>query len=160
MKIFKNKKEKGFSLVEVLVAISLNLFVVAMIIAVATSSLRHIRTIKDQRNLYSAVSSLNNQFNYWIKQGTNFEVLPANPGNRLEILIGSSTTTIATTSYGSYYPIAIDDGIDTDYLTGNNIKVGNLIFREMDHSVRIEFTLMAEGTNTPFSATTTIAKRN
>ena len=157
MKIIKNRKEKGFSLVEVLVAISLNLLIAGMIITIASSSLRHIRTIKDHRNLYSTASFLNSQFTYWIKQGTNFEVLPANPGDQLKIRIGSSTTTIAKNADNR---IIINDGAVDEYLTTNNIKVDNLAFTEMDNSVRIVFTLNIGNPTTTFSATTTVAQRN
>jgi len=157
MKIIKNKKEKGFSLVEVLVAISLNLLIAGMIITIASSSLRHIRTIKDHRNLYSTASFLNNQFTYWIKQGTNFEVLPANPGDQLKIRIGSSTTTIAKDLNDR---ITIYDGVDTEYLTDDNIKVDNLVFTKMDNSVRIALTLNTGNPTKTFSATTTVAQRN
>lgn len=150
MKIFKNKKEKGFSLVEVLVAISLNILVIVMIITIATSSLRHIRTVKDRRNLYSTASFLNNQFNYWIKQGV---LLNTPVPSTLEIrLPSSSTTTIAKN--GDRIEI------DSDPLTDDNIKVDNLVFTKMDHSVRITFTLNTGVPTTTFSATTTVAQRN
>ena len=150
MKIFKNKKEKGFSLVEVLVAISLNLLVVAMIIAIGVSSLKHIRMIKDQRNLYSTASFLNNQFTYWIKQGVLFNTPVSSV---LEIrLLDSSTTTIAKNGD------SIE--IDSQPLISDTVKVDEIVFTKMDNSVRIAFTLNTGNPTTTFSATTTVAQRN
>ena len=156
MEIIKNKKEKGFSLVEVLVAISLNLLIAGMIITIASSSLRHIRTIKDHRNLYSTVSFLNNQFTYWIKQGAVVEVDSLDSSILYIKPPGSSTTTITKTTIAGRDTITID-GND---LISNNIKVGNLVFTEMDHSVRIAFTLNTGNPAKTFSATTTVAQRN
>ena len=144
-------------MVEVLVAISLNLLVVAMIITVGVSSLRHIRTIRDHRNLYATASFLNNQFTYWIKQGVSLDRLAT---STLEIHLPGlppSTTIITTTTTIAGRDTIIIDGND---LISNNIKVDNLAFTKMDNSVRIEFTLSTEGTNVPFSATTTVAQRN
>ena len=157
MRIFKNKEEKGFSLVEVLVTISLNLFVVAMIIAVGVSSLRHIRTIRDHRNLYATTSFLNNQFTYWIKQGAVVEVDALDNSILYIRPPGSSTTTIATSTDNR---IIINNGAGDEYLTADNIEVDKLVFTKIDHSVRIAFTLNTNGTNVPFSATTTVAQRN
>lgn len=152
MEIFKNKKEKGFSLVEVLVTISLNLLVVAMIITVAVSSLRHIRTIRDNRNLYATASFLNNQFTYWIKQGAVVEVDTVDDSILYVRPPGSSTTTIAKN--GDRITI------DGDAITADNIRTEDLVFTKMDNSVRIAFTLNTGNPTTTFSATTTVAQRN
>ena len=144
-------------MVEVLVTISLNLLVVAMIIAVGISSLRHIRTIRDNRNLYATASFLNNQFTYWIKQGV---LLNTPASSTLEISLPGappSTTIITATTTIAGRDTIIIDGND---LISNNINVDNLVFTKMDNSVRIAFTLNTGNPTTTFSATTTVAQRN
>lgn len=133
-----------------MVAISLNLLVVAMIITVGVSSLRHIRTIRDHRNLYATTSFLNNQFNYWIKQGTVVTAL--NP-TTLEIRLPDNSTKIIAQN-GNLITI------DGEPLIAHNVTIGDLAFTEMDHSVRITFTLNTGNPTTTFSATTTVAQRN
>ncbi len=153
MKVIKNKKN-GFSLVEVLVAISINLLVIVMIMGVVLPGLRHIYMIKNERDLHAATQSLTTQFNYWIKQGADIEVGPA---NELTIhFIGSPAKTI--TENGN--TIVIIEGVDEESLLANNVIVDSLEFTEMDRSVRIEFTLQIDGTEDSFSATTTVAQRN
>lgn len=152
MRIFKNKKEKGFSLVEILIAIALNLLVAGMIITIASSSLRHIRTVKNYRNLYSTTSFLTAQLSYWIKQGTAVTVL-----NPITLEIQLPDSSIKTITRDGDNRITVDG---SEYLTADNIEVDNLVFTEMDHSVRIAFTLETEGANETFSATTTVAQRN
>jgi len=165
MKAIKNKKN-GFSLVEVLVAISINLLVIVMIMGVVLPGLRHIYMIKNERDMHAAAQSLTTQFNYWIKQGADITALSP---TTLEIeLPDDSIKTITMTliedeDEDDKYIITIDG----DSLLANNVIVDYdplnpfpLKFTEMDRSVRIEFTLKIDGTDDVFSATTTVAQRN
>ena len=144
-------------MVEVLIAISINLLVIVMIMGVVLPGLRHIYMIKNERDLHATTQSLANQFSYLIKQGADIEVGPANPGNELIIhFIGSPSKTI--TQNGDN--IVIIEGVDENSLLANNIIVEDLEFTKMDRSVRIEFALKINGADDSFSATTTVAQRN
>ena len=150
MSILKNKKTNGFSLVEVLVAISLNLLVVTMIMAIVIPGLKHVRMIRNQRDLHSATQLLITQFNYWIKQAAD---ITASSPTTLEIqLPDNSIKTI--TQNGDIITI------DGDSLMAHNVIVDDLEFTEMNHSVKIEFDLRINGSDDAFSATTTVAQRN
>jgi len=160
MRILNDKKEKGFSLVEVIIAISINLLVVIMIMAVIFPGLRHIRMIKNDRNLHSSTQLLINQFNYWIKQGANIEVEPANPGDELRIQFPDHSWKIITKNAEDGIIIDDDSGDPPILLTANNIKTEKLEFTKMDRSIRIDFVLKIEGADETFSAITTVAQRN
>ena len=167
MIILNDKKEKGFSLVEVIIAISINLLVVITIMAVFFPGLKHVRMIKNDRNLHSSTQLLINQFNYWIKQGANIEVIevePEDPEDELEYILriqfpDHSWKIITKNAEDS---IIIDDnsGDPPILLTANNIKTEKLEFTKMDRSIRIDFVLKIEGADETFSAITTVAQRN
>jgi hypothetical protein len=147
-----NKSKSGFSLVETLVAISLSLLAVMMIVAIVAPGLKYVRTIKNNRILHSTTAFLMNQFDYWIKQGAEINVLTP---STLEIKIRLPDSSIMTKTI-----IKSGDNITLDGvpLTSDNVKVTNLVFTKMAHSVRISLEL-AKGDQT-FEAETTVAQRN
>ena len=153
-----HKKESGFSLVEVLVAISINLLIIIIIMAIIIPGLGHIRMIRNDRNLQLTTSSLVNQLSYWIKQASEITV----SGDTLEIELHDNSTRIITKDVNER--ITIFNGVSTEYLTAENIEVKKLggldLFKEMGHSIKIAFTLKVENADEAFSAETTIAKRN
>ncbi len=145
-----NKNMSGFTLMEVIIAMSLGILTGLMIIAIITPGLRYVRTVKRIEHLHSNAIFLLNKFDYWIKQGGDLEVV--NPST-LEIKFPDNSTKELTKN---------GENITFDGLVFNadDIEVTELNFNKLNRSVRVNFTLQIEGTDEIFSATTTIAQRN
>lgn len=142
-KTFLRKKDKsGFTLIETLVAIGSGVIITAMIIFVFTTGLKHIRLIKNSEILNSNATFILDKITYLIKHGEDFRVLPASPGDTLEITFPNNSTTSINKS-----------DFETD-----DINV-TTTFKKFQRSVQINFIIQVKNTTSTFSATTTIAQR-
>jgi len=149
MNRLRNKTQFGFSLIEVIVTLALGALVMATFLSVATSGLKHVRSIKRVERLHSNAVFLSNMFTYWIKKGENLKVTPP---STLEIEIPNSNPKTIT----EINDIIVLDG---EALTSNDVKA-TLDFTEMERSVRIKFTLETDGGEETLSFKTTVARRN
>lgn len=147
-----SKKQKGFTLVEVIVGLSLGISVSIMVASVATLGLKQIRIIENNAKLHSSATFLLNTITYWVKQSNNISVDPISPSNLLITLPDLSKKEIKKDGSS----IKIDDAI----FNPNDIEVTALNFQAMPHSVQLSFSLKITGSKETFSATTTIAQRN
>ena len=130
----------GFTLIETIVALGIGLLATTMILYIITTGFGHIRAIKNAENLHSNANFSLNTLTYWVKQGKNLEVLPASPGNILEITLQDNSTTT----------------IDKSLLEINGVSA-TTTFNKMEKSVQLNF-IIQKGSET-FSATTTITQR-
>ena len=136
----KKKNEQGFTLMETIVALGIGLLANTMIFYIFTLGLKNIRTIKNTESLHSNANFFLNTLTYWIKQGKNLEVLPASPGNILEITLPDNSTTT----------------IDKSLLEINGVSA-TTTFKKMEKSIQLNFIIQKGSAST--SATTTIAQR-
>jgi len=143
------QKNRGFTLVETLVAIFLGVFVSIAAISVFVAGLKHIQTARQISYLQSNATFLSNTFDYWIKQGENIELVDS---STLRIVLEGDDKLITRQDY--------DITINGAPFNDEKVEVLDLQFDKLDNSVQIKFTLKAKNSEEEMSLQTTIAKRN
>lgn len=141
--------KKGFTLIELIVGITLGVLLIGMITTVFVYGLRHIQKIERDQVLHSNAMFILNTITYWVKQGKELDDFT--PGT-LNIILPDSTTKKIAKNGNS---IKIDDG---EPITPSNIKITDLNFIKMAHSVRVNLAIKVANSEETF--TTTIAQRN
>ncbi len=150
---FKNNHStaKGFTLIEVIVALSIGILVMTMTMAIVTPGFKNVRTVSQTKELHANVVYIINTLTYEIKQAENLEV----SADKSELII---------TLAGPTVKIVKKDGenitLDSMQLNDDNVKITNLEFIGMQKSVRINFTIESITGEQSLPVTTTIAQRN
>ncbi len=129
---------KGFSLIETIIALGLGMITMAMVMGIFAQGLLYIRTMKNNQVLNASATDFINTADYWIKQGQNFDA--SIPGQLKITLPGGTTHTI-----------------DKSLLEVNGISA-TTTFIKMTRSVRINL-FVQRGSDT-LSATTALAQRS
>ena len=144
------KSGAGFTLIEIIIGLSLGVLVITTMTSIGVLSLKHLRTIEHTQSLHSNAIFLLNTITYWAKQGKNLSLTA--PSTLQVELPNSSLKEIAKNG----------DRIEINgaAFTPDNIEVTALSFTKMAHSVQVDLTLKVKGTEETFSAKTTIAQRN
>lgn len=144
------KPAAGFTLIEVLIALSVGATIATIITLVTSTGLKNVRAIKHTERLQANGIFIADALTYWIKQGVYYTIIPP---STLQILLPDSTLkTIAKTGNR----VTLDGAA----LTSDDAQVPYLAFKKLDHSVRFGFTLKYAAGSETFSATTTVAQRN
>jgi len=145
------KKEKGFTLIETLAAITLGVLVMTLITSVVNSELKYLRRVKNNETLHSNAIFIFDNLNYMIKRGE--PLTTAFPSESLKIrLPDSSIKTIAKSG--------TDLTINGTPFNSSNVELTNLNFLKIGKSIRMGLTLKTKKSESYFSATTTIAQRS
>lgn len=145
----KKAGNRGFTIVEVLIAIAVSLIIVGALIEVTFQGLKYIRQVKSWERLQANANLVMDSTAYWVKQASRLETT----GSKLEITLPDlSKKTIEKSGSRINF-----DG--TPFTTGD-VNVTALTFVPLAHSVRIAFTLQAPDTGRTLSVTTTVARRN
>lgn len=157
--MFIHHKKSGFTLIEMLVAMSIGLLITITVTAVAISSLKYVRTARALERLHSNAFYITDTISNLIKQSASTTV----PGlTTLKVTAPDLTTKTITLAGGQ---ITIDTTPIT-YLTSTDVSV--LYFRVVPalnanhtiNSIRVGFTLKSVSQGKIFFATTTFARRN
>lgn len=149
MKI-KTQKKSGFTLIETIIALTLGLTVVSMITFLSSEGIKDIRAIQQQERLQANAMSLSDSFSYWIKKGEVFNALSS---SHLQITMPDSSE--------KCFEWAEDTiNLDEESIVSDDVKVTDLQFIPMEHSVQISFTLENQNSNAKLSTKTTVAQRN
>ena len=130
------EKSGGFTLIETIVAFGLSVIIITAISASVVFGIKNIRVIEQNENLYSDIIFASNTISYWVKQGKDLYVDPAND-SVLKITLPDSSKEIAKDDFN---------------FSNNDLEIK---FTEMARSVRIEFKINGQ---TEFA--TTVAQRN
>ena len=151
-----NPATKGFTLVEVIVALGIGILIMTTFMAVTASGFRNIRTISQTKELHANAVYILNTLTCDIKQAENLNVLDL---STLEIKLSDSTIEIKQEIKldGSGYYNITKDG---NSLNSSDIKITNLEFIKLQKSVRINFTIESISGEVSLPITTTIAQRN
>jgi type II secretory pathway pseudopilin PulG len=155
MKLRCIQKNKGFTIVELLVAMTIGITLAAVVTGVAVSSMREVRTIKRSERLHSNAVYVTNTLGYLMKQSAGFNLVSP---TQITITLPDLTTKTISLS-GTTIKLG------TDPLTSTDIQVTNFKMLSGANSVRVIFTMKflngteLNGTET-FSGTTTVARRN
>ena len=154
-----NKKKFGFTLIEIIIAITIGLTMIMIMAVFSAEGLKQIYLIRSQEQLNETALSITNVFTYWIKQGKDLQTPSPSPSD-LHVVLRDVPEKVFSKS-GDFITL---DGVA---ITSNNLRVTQLIFTPMDlvagipQSVRIEFTLQTISSSAPpLNIKTTIARRN
>ena len=143
-----NSSALGFTLVELIVAISIGIVVLTAFSSIFVSSLNNIRAINQTKQLHTNAVYIINTLTYEIKQAKKLEVS------------GGSILTI-TQPDG---PDANSDDdiiiINADSFNNSDVTIENLNFITMQRSFQINFTIESVAVGKSFTVTTTKSQRN
>jgi type II secretory pathway component PulJ len=141
---------KGFTLVETIVAITLGVMISIAAISLFVSGLKEIQEAKELSYLQSNATFLTNTFDYWIKQAEEIE------------LVNSSSIRIITPGDDKLIALDGNNNITMNGFTLNDerVEVSSLNFNKLESSVQIGFTLKDKNSSDELFLETAIAKRN
>ena len=160
-----NYSSRGFTLVEVIVAISIGLLVMTTFMSVFASGFRNIRIANQTKKIHANVVYMLNTITYDIKQAEDLDVLDS--GATLKITFSDSSKKLIKIDASNN--MTIEDDPDTIpsskiNLNGSDVKITEILgfdfFQEMEKSVRINFTIESISGEVSLPITTTIARRN
>lgn len=143
-----NKNNRGFTLIELIIAMSIGLVISMILLFVAVSGLKYVRETRQRERLQAEAIFLVNKFAFWIKQGTQLDV-----PNSSELQVKLLDATVKTFKKDGTKIL-----LDGEQLVSDEVLVNNLDFTEMSRSVRIHITLSQSDAS--FDFTTTLAQRN
>lgn len=154
MSIISQKKNKGFTLIESVIAIGLGLIAVSMIISFIIPSLRHLAEIKRRETLHSNALFLLSTFNFWIRQGERVEI-PDSSTVEVRLPDSSVKTIERKKDEEEKFNVYLNDKI----LNTKEVEIENLKFTQAPASIKVDLDLKGED-GTSYSFSTTIANRN
>src|SRR3989344_792237 len=143
-------KRAGFSMIELLVALSLSVMTATGLTLTMTQGVKNIRAIQRANRLNANAEFVASTLTYWVKQSAQISSPAA---STLDLTLGDfSHKTIALTG--------TNITLDGSAITGNDIEINNLAFTALKKSVRISYTLKAKNAKETLSVTTTVAQRS
>lgn len=151
MQFIYKPKNSGFTLIETIIALGLIMMSMMMVMAVVAPGMKRAKTISRVEQMHADAVYITNNLGYWIRQA---KILSVSPDNKtLTIVINDTTTKIVT--------IGGDDfTLDGGSLNGSGMKVSGLSFTKLAKSVKMSFTLEADGGTETLPVSTTLAQRN
>ena len=144
------KREKGFTLMEAIISITLGLMVAAIIMFIVPPGIKRLHQVKSLERLHSDAEFVISRLSFYIKKGKNISL--SSPST-LEIeMPDSSLKTIS--KEGEEIKI---DGMP---FNSEEIRVTDLSFEKMARSVKVTLGLESIRTEENISLKTTISQRN
>ena len=152
-------KTRGFTLIEMLVAMSVGLLIAITVTAVAISGLRYARTARALERLHSNAFYITDSIGNYIKQSAAFSVDTVT--NKLVVSLPDLTSrTISRSGTQICVDTTTPPVCSGQIITSSDVQVTSFNVISATNSVRISFTLQAVSTGNTFSAVTTLARRN
>jgi len=142
------KKSRGFTLIEMLIAISISIIVAMILLLISTNGLKYVREIQQRQRLQAEADYLINKLAYLIRQGKQLNAVSS---SELQITLPDSSLKIFIKTGDKIF-------LDGQSLLSNETKITNLVFTPKDRSVKIDLTLSQSIAN--LSIKTTLAQRN
>src|SRR3989344_3276394 len=124
----KHLKQSGFTLVELLVGLTVGALVITAISSAAVSGLKHFQTLKKTQLLHSTSVFLINTATYWIKNAEDLNLVSLSD---LQIkLPGDTDFTKEIRQNGDAIEIGTNTGSGFEHTTANpeNVKINYLSF--------------------------------
>jgi Tfp pilus assembly protein PilW len=141
---------RAFTLIELILTMAIGLFTAGMIVSVAIPAMRTMRTIQASQRLQTNTIFFANALTHWVKQA---EYMRVPDSSTLEIMLPDSSIKTITKD-GTHITL------DGTPLTTDDVQVNELLFTQLDRSVRVTYILEAKKSGETFSITTTVAQRN
>lgn len=139
------------TLVEVLIALGIGASIATVITLVTSTGLKNMRSGRRAERVQANAIFISDIAAYWIKQGEFFSIAASPP--KLEITLPDASIKIIRLQNNRVT-------LDGAAITSDDVRVTYLHFKRLARSIRVGFTLQAQGGAENFSATTTIAQRN
>ncbi len=141
---------KGFTLIEVLVAMVIGIAIALLVASVSLSALKEVRMTKRLERLHSNATYISNTIGYLMKQSADFDV--KNPTQA--VITSSDLTTNTITLSGTNLT---NNGTA---INSTDVQVTSLTFTSGARSLRVNFTLKITTGAETFSGVMTVAQRN
>ncbi len=151
----KTNFKKGFTLLELMVALGVGLMIATIVLTTVTIGLRAAQTARRMQKLHSDAIYITDQLAYWMKQSKNF-VVSGSGNNTLKVTLKDDTVQTVTLQTVSGEGKIIVNGIA---ITNSSTNVTALSFSALAKSVLINSTLQSGTTTNQYSFRTTIAQR-
>jgi prepilin-type N-terminal cleavage/methylation domain-containing protein len=150
-------KQAGFTLLELLVAMTIGLVISGIIVSITTVGLKSAQVSNQQARLHSDALYVTDILASWMKQAQGFTV--TGTGSTLNIFLPDGSTESFTRNTGTNRIT-----LNSTPVTSSNINVCALAFTELERSTQVTATLKANPcaqttNNQTFTFTTTIAQR-
>lgn len=146
----KNFSQSGFSIIELLLAISIGVVVVAMVTTITAIGLKNVQASRRIEQMHSDSIYITDTLAYFAKQAKYISV-PSS--TNLVLTLQDSTTKTFTISSGKIT-------LDGTPINNQNVTASNLNFTKQGRSVRVTFSLAAAGSTQTTNVATTISQRN
>ena len=144
-----NRKQSGFTLIEVIISLGLASVVVAMLMFAVTGSMRAMQSLRRAERAHANANAVVDVVVYWVKQA---ETIEAPDADTLVIRLPDDTEKTIELDSGSVK-------LDSVPLTSSDVTVSSLAFTALPRSVQYAFTITAGGPES-VSITSTVAQRN
>ena len=145
------RSNRGFTLIETLVSLGLGVLVAAILGMTIVQGFSSMKRTQQKERLHSHALVFTESLQYWIKRGSDLVV--SELGTKLEVSLPDSSIKIIE-------KVGDDILIDGTSLTPSDIKISELKFIKVSHSIRVAFTFVSEDSENSLSATTTVSQRN
>lgn len=142
------QKNRGFTLLEVLLAVLIGGLVLMVMTNVFVSGMKHVRQSRGAERVAANASRLLGTIDYWVRQGSTLSV--------------PDVTTLEVTQPGGMIKRFVKDGtrvmLDGQPVIDSDVALNDIRFEQFTNSVQVSFTLSTPNTQ-PFSAASTFALR-
>ncbi|MDP3963058.1 MAG: prepilin-type N-terminal cleavage/methylation domain-containing protein [bacterium] len=150
----ENHRKNGFTLLEVLISLTISVVVATVITLVTASGLKNVRAARRMERVHANITYTADALTYWIKQAKLAQTPSA---GTLELVVPAATSykTVILQKNGSQITL------DGNAITSNDVEIADLTFTRFPKSVRIGLTIQsAYDTAQSLSVTTTVTQRN
>lgn len=148
------RKQQGFTLLEVIIALSIGAAVAAIITLVTSTGLKNIRASRQSERVQANVQHATEAIAYWTK-GAILANVPS--VGTLELTVPTATSYTTVTIQRSVGRVTLNGSA----ITSDDVAISSLAFTRFPRSVRVALTARsAESPAVALSVTTTTALRN
>ena len=160
MNKLRQKKNKGFTLVELIVAIVLGAFISVMSTLIIVNGMGQIKAIKQEERLHSDTIYIHNKLEYLIRRAKDIDVTSDIATNdTLTLTMPDTSSRIIKVI--STNEITLSDGATTNVINSQKVEADSIFFEEIGKSIRITLVLTS-GINpeSTLSSRTVVTTRN
>ena len=146
----KHTKQSGFTIVELLVALSIGTVIVLMTSLVFVQGVRHTHAVNAETRVVKASTTLVETMTYHIRRAQSVTIVHS---NRLELQVDDGQLVVVEL-------VGSELHIQGNSIFENNIEVSNLFFDSIDNTVLIEYELDTQLLGQPLAKQMVVTRRN
>ncbi len=156
MFIATKSKYTGFTLMEMLIAISIGIIASTFLMLIVVNGMKYFRAIQQEERLQANAAFLAGKLAYWVRQGKSFD--PSSTPEKL--VINLPCVPPSPCSQKIFLKDTNTLKLDGESLLSGEIQINSLNFTYLARSTKINFELQFKNSNTKFLVTTTFSLRN